>query len=155
VFFDLWNRDVIAAGDSLMVTIEDANRIYQNETFEIVTNVKDIQNHRVILKPIQLYTVPKKTKLLANYPNPFNPETWIPYQLSQDSHVTIRIYDLSGRLVRSLDLGHRSAGHYITPSKAVYWDGANQLGEHVASGVYFYTLQADRFAATRKLFIMK
>jgi hypothetical protein len=155
VFFDLWNRDVIAAGDSLMVTIEDANRIYQNETFEIVTNVKDIQNHRVILKPIQLYTVPKKTKLLANYPNPFNPETWIPYQLSQDSHVTIRIYDLSGRLVRSLDLGHRSAGHYITPSKAVYWDGANQLGEHVASGVYFYTLQADRFVATRKLLIVK
>ena len=155
VFFDLWNRDVIAAGDSLVVTIEDANRIYQSETFEIVTDVKDIQNHRVILKPIQLYPVPKETKLLANYPNPFNPETWIPYQLSQDSHVTIRIYDLSGRLVRLLNLGRRPAGHYVTPPKAVYWNGTNQLGEHVASGVYFYTLQADRFVATRKLLIVK
>jgi flagellar hook assembly protein FlgD len=69
--------------------------------------------------------------------------------------VTIRIYDFSGRLVRSLDLGHRPAGHYITSSKAAYWDGTNQLGERVASGVYFYTLKADRFTATRKLFILK
>jgi hypothetical protein len=155
VFFDLWNEDVIATGDSLTVTIEDAHRIYQSETFEIAIDTKDIQNHRVIVNPVQLYPAPTETKVLANYPNPFNPETWIPYQLSQDAHVTIRIYDLSGRLVRSFDLGRRAAGHYITPSKAFYWDGANQFGERVASGVYFYTLQADRFAATRKLFIMK
>jgi hypothetical protein len=155
VFFDLWNRDVMAAGDSLTVTIEDTSRTYQSETFEIVLDVKDIRNHLVTLEPIQLCTVPKETKLLANYPNPFNPETWIPYQLSQDAGVTIRIYGLSGQLVRSLDLGHRSAGHYITSSKAAYWDGTNQLGEHVASGVYFYTLQADRFTATRKLLIVK
>jgi len=155
VFFHLWHDDVIAAGDSLIVTIEDTSRIYQSETFKIAIGMKDIENHRVIVDPIRLYHVPKETKLLTNYPNPFNPETWIPYQLSQDARVTIRIYDLSGQLVRLFELGHRPAGHYVKPSKAVYWDGDNQLGERVASGVYFYTLQADQFTATKKLFIVK
>jgi hypothetical protein len=155
VFFDLWNRDVIAAGDSLTVTVEDASDTYQSETFEVVLGVKNIRDHLLTLEPIQLRVLPKETRLFANYPNPFNPETWIPYQLSQEADVTIRIYDISGRLVRSLDLGRRSAGHYIIQPKAAYWDGTNQLGEYVASGVYFYTLQANRFSATRKLLIVK
>ena len=99
--------------------------------------------------------VPEVTALLANYPNPFNPETWIPYQLAQASDVQIRIYAINGALVRTLDLGHQSAGVYQYQSRAAYWDGRNQLGEPVASGVYFYTFRAGDFTATRKMLIRK
>ena len=99
--------------------------------------------------------LPEKTVLLANYPNPFNPETWIPYQLSQASHVQISIYTVSGTLVRTLNLGHQPAGGYQQRTRAAYWDGRNQLDESVASGVYFYTLTAGDFTATRKLLIQK
>ena len=98
---------------------------------------------------------PKETALLANYPNPFNPETWIPYQLSDASTVKITIYDAQGRIVRTLDIGHQSAGIYESRSRAAYWDGRNSIGEPVASGVYFYTLTAGDFTATRKLLIRK
>ena len=98
---------------------------------------------------------PEKTALLANYPNPFNPETWIPYQLAEPATVTLHIYAVSGALVRMLDLGHQPAGIYHQRSRAAYWDGRNQLGEPVASGVYFYRLTAGDFAATRKMLIRK
>ena len=96
-----------------------------------------------------------KTKLLSNYPNPFNPETWIPFQLVEDANVTLTIYDVDGRIVRSLDIGHQKAGVYETRNKAIYWDGRNDLGEHVASGVYFYHLKAGDYSATRRLVIIK
>ena len=99
--------------------------------------------------------LPEKTALLANYPNPFNPETWIPYQLAQASAVQIRIWTVSGTLVRKLDLGHQPAGIYQQHTRAAYWDGRNQIGEPVASGVYFYTLTAGDFTATRKMLIQK
>ena len=99
--------------------------------------------------------LPEATVLLANYPNPFNPETWIPYLLAQDANVTIRIYNTNGRLVRYLDLGAQIAGSYATQEKAVLWDGRNDWGERVASGVYFYTLHAGEFTATRKMLILK
>ena len=99
--------------------------------------------------------IPEETALLANYPNPFNPETWIPYQLAQASSVQICIYAASGALVRTLDLGHQYAGIYQNRSRAVYWDGKNEIGEPVASGVYFYTLTASDFTATRKMLIRK
>ncbi len=98
---------------------------------------------------------PEKTALLANYPNPFNPETWIPYHLSEPSGVTLTIYDIQGRVVRTLDLGHQRAGVYRARSRAAYWDGKNAQGESVASGVYFYTLTAGDFTATRKMLIRK
>ncbi len=98
---------------------------------------------------------PEKTALLANYPNPFNPETWIPYQLAEPATVTLHIYTVSGALVRTLDLGHRPAGVYQQRTRAAYWDGRNQLGEPVASGAYFYTLTAGDFTATRKMLIKK
>ncbi len=98
---------------------------------------------------------PKKTALLANYPNPFNPETWIPYHLAEPAAVTLHIYTISGVLVRKLDLGHQAAGIYTEKNRAVYWDGRNQLGEPVASGVYFYTFTAGDFTATRKMLIKK
>lgn len=99
--------------------------------------------------------MPKETGLLANYPNPFNPETWIPYQLAAPADVSISIYAADGTLVRTLDVGHQSVGIYRSRSHAVHWDGRNALGEPVASGVYFYTLTAGEFSATRKMLIRK
>ena len=99
--------------------------------------------------------IPEETALLANYPNPFNPETWIPYQLAESAEVTLTIYDINGQLVRRLALGHQAAGMYRSRSRAAYWDGRNQLGEPVASGLYFYTLTADDFTATRRMLILK
>ena len=99
--------------------------------------------------------IPQKTALLANYPNPFNPETWIPYQLAKPADVTVTIYAADGKLLRTLDLGHQPVGSYQGKNRAAYWDGKNALGESVASGVYFYTLTAGDFSATRKMLILK
>ena len=99
--------------------------------------------------------IPEKTMLLANYPNPFNPETWIPYHLSNPSEVTITIYDMRGAIVRQLDLGHQQEGYYTSRSRAAYWDGNNAVGERVASGVYFYQFQADGLSHLRKMVIVK
>ena len=93
--------------------------------------------------------------LLANYPNPFNPETWIPYRLSTDTNVEIMIYSVSGQLVRRLDLGYKSEGSYTQTSESAYWDGRNEVGEEVSSGVYFYTIKAGDYTATRKMLMQK
>ena len=94
-------------------------------------------------------------KLLQNYPSPFNPETWIPYQLEASTEATIEIHALSGRRVRRFDLGLLPAGFYTRRENAEYWDGRNAAGERVASGVYFYTLQTADYAETRKMLIAK
>ena len=99
--------------------------------------------------------IPEETALHPNYPNPFNPETWLPYQLATSAEVTLTIYDMNGEMVRRLAIGHQAAGMYQSRSRAVYWDGRNQLGESVASGLYFYTLTAGEFSATRKMLILK
>ena len=99
--------------------------------------------------------LPKETTLLPNYPNPFNPETWIPYRLAQDAFVTLTIYDGRGQIVRTLDVGYQSAAFYETRSKAIYWNGRNEFSEQVASGVYFYHLSAGDYSATRKMLILK
>ncbi len=107
------------------------------------------------LKRLLASLVPDRTAVLPNYPNPFNPETWIPYQLAEATEVTVHIYAANGALVRTLDLGHQPAGRYQEPSRAAYWNGENEIGEPVASGVYFYTLTAADFTATRKMVILK
>ena len=99
--------------------------------------------------------IPEETALHPNYPNPFNPETWIPYQLAEPAEVTLTIYDINGGTVRRLAVGHQAAGMYQNRSRAMYWDGHNQFGESVASGLYFYTLTAGDFTATRKMLILK
>ena len=110
----------------------------------------------IVLKHLMEALTPKKTGLLPNYPNPFNPETWIPYQLAEAADVTLTIYAADGRLIRTLSFGHQSAGIYQSKSRAAYWDGKNELGESVASGVYFYTLRVSgEFTATRKMLIRK
>ena len=98
---------------------------------------------------------PEKTKLLHNYPNPFNPETWIPYQLAKAADVQVTIYAANGGIVRTLILGHQEAGSYKSRSRAAYWDGKNSSGEPVASGIYFYSLSAGDFTATHKMQILK
>ena len=106
-------------------------------------------------KQIVMLGALKRNQLLQNFPNPFNPETWIPFQLANESDVTIHIYATTGQLVRRLSLGTIPTGDYTSQSKAVYWDGRNQIGESVSSGVYLYTITADGFAATRKMLIRK
>ena len=108
-----------------------------------------------VLEQLHKALTPKETALLANYPNPFNPETWIPYHLAKDAEVTLHIYAVNGTLVRTLTLGHQAAGMYQNRSRAAYWDGKNSIGEKVASGLYYYTLTAGDFTATRKMFIRK
>ena len=103
----------------------------------------------------EMGAIPETTALLPNYPNPFNPETWIPYQLANAADVTLTVYDMRGVAVRQLVLGHQAAGVYQSRGRAAYWDGKNDFGEPVASGVYFYTLTAGDFTATRKLLIAK
>ena len=98
---------------------------------------------------------PRATALLANYPNPFNPETWIPYRLAADAHVALTIYDIVGGLVRRLEMGHQSAGYYTDRGNAAYWDGRNSNGESVASGVYFYELATPSFRSLRRMVIVK
>ena len=109
----------------------------------------------VMLEQLLVSLTPTETELLANYPNPFNPETWIPYQLAEDAFVTLIIYDLNGHVVRMLDVGHRIAAVYEGRSKAIHWDGRNEVGEQVASGVYFYHLSAGDYSATRQMVILK
>lgn len=98
---------------------------------------------------------PTQPMLLPNYPNPFNPETWIPYQLTTAAEVRLSIYTADGKRVRTLALGHQEAGVYQSRSRAAYWDGRNEVGERAASGVYFYTLTAGDFHATRKMLVIK
>jgi len=108
-----------------------------------------------ILKALLPERLPTRTQLLANYPNPFNPETWIPFQLAEDSAVTAKIYDLTGKQVRVIELGHLSAGSYVESSRAIYWDGKTETGEQVSSGTYFYQIQAGDYTATKKMGILK
>lgn len=112
-----------------------------------------------VIKQLKYFLVgnilPTHTALFQNYPNPFNPETWLPYKLAQDVPVTIRIYNAKGQLVYSLQLGMKQAGSYITKDRAAYWDGRDNLGQKVASGVYFYTLLTGKYTETRRMVILK
>ena len=155
VFADLNRNTVIEAGDKVELIIRDSsNKIVAGPvTYQI--GQEDIRKaFRDIVIPYG-YSRPEKNVLLQNYPNPFNPETWIPFHLAQDADVSVRIYDASGKLIRTLSLGHREAGFYVAKGKAVYWNGKSDAGEKVASGVYFYSINAGDFSATRKLIVRK
>lgn len=108
-----------------------------------------------VLEQLLASLTPIESALLPNYPNPFNPETWIPYQLATPADVNISIYAADGKLIRTLDIGHQAVGIYQSKGGAAYWDGKNDTGEPVASGLYFYTLTAGEFSATRKMLIRK
>ncbi|MDE0089708.1 MAG: cohesin domain-containing protein [Candidatus Poribacteria bacterium] len=120
-------------------------------------NLTDARSQQGIrfLEQLLASLISEKTLLFANYPNPFNPETWIPYQLAAPTEVVLTIHSATGRIVRTLALGHQPAGIYKTRNRAAHWDGKNEIGESVASGIYFYTLTAGKFSATRKMLILK
>ncbi len=136
------------------ISATDVQR-WLREAREVNLTTPDFQRGILILEQLLAALTPKETTLLPNYPNPFNPETWIPYQLAAPTDVTISIYAANGKLVRTLDLGHQAVGLYHHRNRAAYWDGKNALGESVASGIYFYTLTAGDFTATRKMVIRK
>ena len=151
---DLTRRSVVQAGDIVEVRVigPDGNFESQIHSFEVTP--AHLAN-AVLAVNLDGVGTPQQNLLLQNYPNPFNPETWIPYQLSEDSPVSISIYDTTGRLVRTLSLGFQSAGFYNSRGRAAYWDGRNALGERVASGIYFYQLTTPDFQQTRRLVILK
>ena len=145
---------VVTVGDILTIEVRDvAGKLIR--TLQHRIDAEDIQRAFAELHLTPDLLKPSRTALFNNYPNPFNPETWIPYQLVNNSNVTINIYDAAGHLVRSLDLGFQTAGYYIGKSRAAHWDGRNASGEQLASGVYFYQLKTFDLTATRKMVIMK
>ncbi len=153
-FGDLTQKSVIQAGDAITVQVLDTAGNLVDEPTTYTVTPKMIEDAFLSLA-LEVAPHPEATMLLQNYPNPFNPETWIPYQLSEAAVVTITIYDVAGNVVRSLNLGHQAAGYYRGRSQAAYWNGRNNLNERVASGIYFYQIQAGEFAATRRVLILK
>ncbi|MBC8233397.1 T9SS type A sorting domain-containing protein, partial [bacterium] len=136
----------------------DDNVVFGKTYFYYLENI-DIDGSKSKSEIIKVVTPeflePKEFRLMQNYPNPFNPDTWFPYELPTDTTVIIRIYDVNGHLVRHLDLGKQKAGSYIYKEKAAYWDGTDQTGKSVSSGLYFYTLEAGDFRATKRMVILK
>ncbi len=151
---DLARRSVVQVGDVMEVRVIGPDQNVESHTLNFKVTPEHLGN---AVLSIRLDSIgrPKLTQLLQNFPNPFNPETWIPYQLETVADVTLQIYDTSGDIVRTLDLGFKGQGFYMTRSRAAYWDGRNNLGEQVASGVYFYSLHTPDFSATRKMLILK
>jgi len=154
-YADLNRKAVIEAGDGVEVSVVDNNGNMVSVPFIHKVTLDEIRNAVVNIQLRLGDIIPAKSVLFQNFPNPFNPETWIPYQLKEDSEVNIRIYNTSGQLIRTLNLGHKSAGLYTNQDRSAYWDGKNDTGEHVSSGVYFYNIQAGEYTATMKMTITK
>jgi hypothetical protein len=151
-FANLNRRRVVEAGDVLEIGIDGTG---EHMVHPYTVTAEDLRRAFARIDLSQSAFQPEKTRLLQNYPNPFNPETWMPYQLAADALVEIQIYDMQGRLARRLDLGHQSAGYYDSRHRAAHWDGKNETGEFVSSGLYFYQLQAGDYTATRRMVILK
>ncbi len=142
-------------GDVLEISAQSPSPSVGVKPLQYTVTAEDVKRSLIQLPALVAYEIPTETELLPNYPNPFNPETWIPYRLAQDGFVTLTIHDLNGQGVRTLDVGHRIAAVYESRSKAIYWNGRNEVGEQVASGVYFFTLTAGDYSTTRKMVILK
>ena len=151
---DLSRRSVVQVGDVIELRLIGPDGNVELQTLSFKVTPENLAN-AVLSLTLDGIGRPKQNQLLQNYPNPFNPETWIPYQLSEDSPVSVSIYDTTGKLIRTLSLGFQSAGFYNSRERAAYWDGRNALGERVASGIYFYQLTTPSFQQTRRLVILK
>ena len=156
------NRDTGAAGaptvvGNLKLTAVQVDRLQEQIDLLITTNDRSPAALWTLVYLQQLIATarPEKTQLLPNYPNPFNPETWIPYELATDTNVKITIYNTQGVVIRTLELGHQRTGYYTDRERAAYWDGRNAFGEQVASGIYFYQLETDDISSLRKMVILK
>ena len=155
-FVDLKAGHAARIGDVLEISADSPSPLIGVQPVRHIVTVEDVKKGILELENLIAYEIPAETELLRNYPNPFNPETWIPYRLAEDANVSLTIYDVNGELVRTIDMGHQSAAVYESRAKAIYWDGRNRFGEQVASGIYFYSLSAgDDFSATRKMVILK
>ncbi|RKU22914.1 hypothetical protein C6500_02865 [Candidatus Poribacteria bacterium] len=151
-----WHQPVRKNDTELTIALEFDGDFDTDRVLTFTVGAGAIANYNGPALTAQItVTADREDALLINFPNPFNPETWIPYQLSKPAEVTITIYAIDGQVVRTLTLGHQPAGMYQNRSRAAYWDGRNAFGEPVASGVYFYTLTAENFTATRKMLIRK
>lgn len=159
------NRDLIE-GQGTSAIPQDYyyidNGVTAGNTYFYRVEALDLSGEKSSSKVIRLEVTedalnpPGQSELGQNYPNPGNPETWIPYILASDGETRIEIYDMAGRMIRRLDLGHKDPGRYILKDKAAYWDGRNSSGEEVPSGIYFYTIKAGSFfVRTRKLVMLK
>ena len=155
------NRDAGVAGAPTVVGVKltavQIDIIKEQIDLLIATGDRSPAAMRTLVYLQQLIATarPEKTQLLANYPNPFNPETWIPYELATDTTVKITIYNTQGVVIRTLEFGHQSAGYYTGRERAAYWDGRNAFGEQVASGIYFYQFETDEMSSMRKMVILK
>jgi len=149
------NGYVAKVGDVLEFNVVPQRGSFKVEQIRYRLTATDMASSRVALGNLIANVIPLRDELLCNFPNPFNPDTWIPYKLAHSSKVTIRIYNVTGQLIRQLKLGHKDAGIYLSKERAAYWDGRNDTGEHVANGAYFYQLQAGKFTATKKLVVLK
>ena len=152
-----FSRHAAKAGDVLEITAHSPSPyVGVRPVPQIVVSADEVLTSRISLPDLELYEIPSETELLANFPNPFNPETWIPYRLAKAAEVTLAIYDTNGSLVRSIDVGFKPAAVYESRASAIYWDGRNNYGERVASGTYFYHLTAgEDYASTRRMVILK
>ena len=151
---DLTRRSVVQVGDVVEVRVIGPDGNFESQTLSVKVTPEHLAN-AVLSVSLDSIGQPTQNLLLQNYPNPFNPETWIPYQLSEDSSVSVSIYDTTGQLIRTLPLGYQFAGFYNSRDRAAYWNGRNALGERVASGIYFYQLTTPAFQQTRRLVIVK
>ena len=152
---DLETKRAATIGDILEISAQSSHPLIVVEPLQYTVTAEDVRQGWIQLPALVAYEIPAETALLHNYPNPFNPETWIPYQLAHAAEVTLTIYDIQGVLIRQLDLGHQQAGYYTNRTRAAYWDGRNHLGEAVGSGVYFYHLRAGDYSTLRKMVILK
>ena len=152
---DLETQRAATIGDILEISAQSPHPLIGVEPLEYTVTAEDVSKGWIQLPALIAYKIPAETALLHNYPNPFNPETWIPYQLAHSADVTLTIYDTQGVRVRQLDLGYQQAGYYTNRTRAAYWDGRNHFGEAVGSGVYFYHLQAGDYSAIQKMVILK
>ena len=151
---DLARRSVVQVGDVIELRVIGPDGNIESQTLSFEVTPESLAN-AVLTVRLDGIGQPNQSQLLQNYPNPFNPETWIPYQLSEDSPVSVSIYDTTGKLIRTLSIGFQSAGFYNSRERAAYWNGRNTLGEPVASGIYFYQLTTPSFHQTRRLVILK
>ena len=147
----VYHRIAYSFGEKLFINPNDGYELVRDPDTLPIEVIPEVDN----MAPRNNPSTPENTTLLTNYPNPFNPETWIPYQLSESADVTLTIYNMRGVVVRKLALGHKKAGYYTNKSRAAYWDGKNSIGESVAAGVYFTTFKAGDYTATRKMLIRK
>ena len=154
-FVDMETARAAQIGDILEISAQSTDSFVNIQLLQYTITAEDVKRSRVELDNLIAYEIPVETELLANYPNPFNPETWIPYRLAEDANVMLTIYDVDGRMVQQIKVGQRTTGVYENRNKAIYWNGRNATGERVASGIYFYHLSAGEYSATKRMVILK